>query len=474
VLKIKLLPWQRWVLIHALELLPDGTFRFRTVILLMARQNGKSTLLQVLTLWRMFVDNAPLVIGTAQDLDTAEEQWSFVVEMAEDNPQLAKEIEQVLKVNGKKQMKLVGGQRYKVRAATRRAGRGLSGDLILLDELREHQSWEAWSAVTKTTMARARAQIWCASNAGDDLSVVLAFLRLMAHIALGDPDGLAEGVGAELSDMTEGEQLEGDSVGIFEYSASPGCDKWDRTGWAAANPSLGYPGMLTEKALVSAVRTDPDAVFRTECLCQWVSKMVESVIAAALWAGCADPDSQIIGEPSFALDVAPGRGWSAIAVAGLRDDGLPHVEVTSSITPDGIQVDHRGGTEWVVNRAGELADRWPGFELAVAANSAAMSMVPALITAGIKVKVIPANDVPAACGLFYDKATTRGLRHLGQGELTAALINARRNVDDGEVAWRWGRRKSSSDISPLYAATLALWCAIGVIDPGMSAVNNVW
>jgi phage terminase large subunit-like protein len=40
-------------LIHALELLPDGTFRFRTVVLLVARQNGKSTLMQVLTLWRM-------------------------------------------------------------------------------------------------------------------------------------------------------------------------------------------------------------------------------------------------------------------------------------------------------------------------------------------------------------------------------------------------------------------------------------
>src|SRR5690606_6733902 len=54
ILELRLHPWQKWVLIHALELKPDGTYRFRTVVLLVARQNGKSTLLLVLALWRMY------------------------------------------------------------------------------------------------------------------------------------------------------------------------------------------------------------------------------------------------------------------------------------------------------------------------------------------------------------------------------------------------------------------------------------
>jgi hypothetical protein len=41
----------------------------------------------------------------------------------------------VLKVNGKKSLNLKTGERYKVKAANRRAGRGLSGDVVLLDEL---------------------------------------------------------------------------------------------------------------------------------------------------------------------------------------------------------------------------------------------------------------------------------------------------------------------------------------------------
>ena len=92
VLGVYLLPWERWLLIHALELNEDGTFRFRIVLLLVARQNGKSLVMQVLALWRMFMDEAKLTIGTAQNLDVAEEQWQAAVDMAEEIPDLAEEI----------------------------------------------------------------------------------------------------------------------------------------------------------------------------------------------------------------------------------------------------------------------------------------------------------------------------------------------------------------------------------------------
>lgn len=471
VLGIHLFPWQRWVLIHALELLPDGTFRFRTVVLLVARQNGKSTVLQVLTLWRMYVDGAPLVIGTAQDLDTAEEQWQFVVDMAEDIPELAAEIDQVFKVNGKKQLKLLTGERYKVKAANRRAGRSLTGDLVLLDELREHQTWEAWAAVTKTMMARAFAQAWAASNAGDEGSIVLAFLRRLAHLALGDPDGINKEfpLDAGPAELTEDEELDGDSLGLFEYSALPGCDKWDRDGWAQANPSMGYPNGVSEKALSSAARTDPEAVFRTECMCQWVLTMVEHVIDADLWELCRDLDSEITGSLWFALDVSPAQSWSAITVAGLRIDGLPHVEVTSSTVEDKVVVDHRPGTEWVVPRCVELKEHWPGTKVAIISGSPAESLVPGLLKAGVDLEFVKTGDVAPACGLFFNLATSAGMRHRGQRELTGALALARKNVEDGEGAWRWGRRKSNVDITTLYAATVALW----VVEQSRSADYDV-
>ena len=161
VLGIDLFPWQRWLLIHAFELDQqwttqtmdqrgplDSLFRFRKVIILVARQNGKTVVSQVVALFFLYALGTSLILGTAQDLDTAEEVWEGCLEMIEETPQLAALADRPSKVNGKKAIKLKTGERYKVKAANRKAGRGLSGDLIMLDELREHQSWDAWAAIT--------------------------------------------------------------------------------------------------------------------------------------------------------------------------------------------------------------------------------------------------------------------------------------------------------------------------------------
>src|SRR5689334_19115868 len=55
-------PWQQWVVIHAGELLEDGRPRFRTVLLLVARQQGKTTLLKVLSLFWLYVECHPLIL----------------------------------------------------------------------------------------------------------------------------------------------------------------------------------------------------------------------------------------------------------------------------------------------------------------------------------------------------------------------------------------------------------------------------
>ena len=82
VLKVHLLPWQRWLLIHMLELREDGSFRFRNVVVLVARQNGKTHLSKVLSLFFLFVLRVGLVLGIAQDLDIAEDTWRDACDLA--------------------------------------------------------------------------------------------------------------------------------------------------------------------------------------------------------------------------------------------------------------------------------------------------------------------------------------------------------------------------------------------------------
>ena len=395
VLFFELLPWQKWLLIHALELRPDGSLRFRNVVVLVSRQNGKSTLSQVLSLWWLFVCGVRLVIGTAQDLDVAEEIWQGAVDLVletddEDEPfrpEMASLVKKVVQVNGKKSLDLTTGERYKIKAANRRAGRGLSGDRIILDELREHQSWNAWGAITKTTMARPGAQIWCFSNAGDITSVVLRHLRRLAHIPLGDPDGIAasaevEGFAAAPTDehLDELEGLdfepEDDDLAIFEWSAPPRCDVWDREAWAQANPSMGYT--ITEATIASAARTDPEWVFRTEVLCQWSEGVLVGPFSAGAWEGCA---------------------------AAAVDGKLPPGE---QIVP------------------GSRVVEWKG------------------------------TEVPSGCGSFFDAVRDHDVRHTSQPVLNLPATTAvTRPLEKG--TWVWDSRRSAHEVAALWGATGAFW-----------------
>jgi hypothetical protein len=76
---------------------------------------------------------------------------------------------------------------------------------------------------------------------------------------------------------------------------------------------------------------------------------------------------------------------------------------------------------------------------------------------------VSAGEHAQACGEFFDAAQQDRLRHLGSTELTAAVAGAAtRNLGE---AWAWARKKSSVDISPLVACTLAAWASAPAAEP---------
>ena len=469
VLEIDLIPWQRWLLIHMLELLPDNSLRFRTVIVLVARQNGKSTLSQVVALWFMYVYGVALVIGTAQDLDVAEEIWQGAVEMAEESEDLAALIDRVVKVNGKKALELKGGERYKVKAANRRAGRGLSGDVILLDELREHQSWDAWGAITKTTMARAMALVLALSNAGDATSIVLRYLRRMTHAALGDPDGIVTDEALLPEDDAEVEfeiDEDDDSVAIFEWSAPPGCDIRDRDGWAQANPSLGYT--ITERTIAAACRTDPEWIFRTEVLCQWSDGTLVGPFPPGSWDAGRDADSRVAPEApvKVGVDVSWNRSTSHIALAGRRADGSMHGEVVAT----------RAGTDWLIPwlTSDERQERVRKARVVVQGKGAPVSsLIDAMREAGVNVEECAGSDLSAACGTVYDLVRDGLVKHPPWPALDVAAATAVPKMLEGG-AFVFDRKKSPADAAPLIAFTLAVASAVHATEPDYDLLASVY
>lgn len=322
VLSVRLWPWQRWWLIHALELKPEGGFRFRTLLTLVARQQGKTWLLKVLALWAMYLGHVQLVLGAAQSLDIADESWKGAVELAQSTPDLAAEVASVIRGNGKTSLMLVKrhpktgevlrgemGPRYRTVAATPSAGRGLSVGLLILDELREHRDWAAWASLTKTTLAQLNALIVCLSNAGEDRSTVLNAVRESA-LAGTDP-----------------------STGIMEWSAPDGCDLDDEDGLAAACPTLNLAGSGFTTMVAAGMRSvEPAGVYRTEVLCQRVSAL-DPPLDPAAWANCVDPSGTLATARErvcVVLDVAEDQGHATLAGAAVLGDGRIRVETLAA------------------------------------------------------------------------------------------------------------------------------------------------
>lgn len=421
VLGVELDAWQRWFLLHALEVNPDGSFRFRTLLLLVARQNGKTTVMRVLTLWLLWTGRVKLAVGTAQDLDIARRNWREACAQA--RTKLDEDLDgRPRMANGQESLLFTNGAEYIIKATTADAARGIPGvGLLLADELRTHRDYEAWGAMSKTAMAVPNALIVGMSNAGDDQSVVLNDLREKA-----------------LSGADE-------TLGIFEWSAEPGCDLDDPVAWAQANPSLGH-GRLSERAIRSSMLTDPPAVFRTEVLCQRVEQLRGAVDKLA-WQGCADPAGNLEGLRDrlfVCVELAEGTygEHATLCVAAVNDAGKAVVEVVEAWTSYAAM--EAGLEGWLerVDPAGRFF-----FPTGPAAARATFLR-------GLGFEDIKGAAVQEACmGLAADVRAGQ-IVHRDDPLLTAHVVGAERLISgDG---WRFTR---GGNVDAAYAGAGAVWAA---------------
>ena len=448
ILNTDLYPWQEFALIHALEIVGSlkgkWHFRFRTVLFLISRQNGKTVLSKVLASFFLNVLGVESIFGTSLSLDKAEEVWDAVVRDQEEIPDLAGDIDKVSRTNGNKRLILDGGRQYKVGAPTRRAGRGDSNDMVMLDEIREHRDWEAWSAASASTNAKPNGIIFCFSNAGDPDSVVLRQLRSQA-VALID--------GTSAQDF--GGEVDGDTLGLFEWSAPDGASMDDPEALAQANPALGY-GRLTMRALLALRATTPENKFRSECMCQCVETILPAPFPDGAWEGGVDEESTIAPESVlfYGIDMSADRRWTAISVCGLREDGNYHIEVIA----------RRIGCDWAMDWFRQRAPRGPMnlcFQergAPVAGLAEQICTIPNVIR-----NAVSGPDLTNGWGRFWDGIASsapeehRGgtrIFHLPQPVMDApAKTMQLRNLGGGvELP---DRTKSPDDIAPLYACIMA-------------------
>lgn len=491
VLGLVLFPWQQWLLIHALELLPNGEYRFRRVIVLVGRQNGKTTLAAVLAAWWLYVDSArrpdkvpPLkfkVVGVAQNLDIAREPWNAVKLWCDPKPETEEEAElaitalqdataKVIDTNGKEAIVARSRAHYEIRAA--KNARGKPAAKVLMDEMREQRDWAAWNAVSQTPKSFWNGMLVGLSNAGDANSVVLRKQRAAAMADLKaaghdhDPDWIEEGIAAaeayangEGDDADEFDEFEDNSLGLFEWSAPPGCAKTDIDAILQANPSIGY-GSMTIGTCLADIRGMTDAGYRTEVLCQWVTANVASYIDVKDFKDLHAEVKRVAqmipagARTVWGVDTSHDRTMTWVAAAVFTSTGKPFVTVRVK----------RAGMVWVTKYLKDLAEESGFREVAVRSKGcAAMEFITPLEEAGLIVHGIEGPQFALATGRYRDRVRDDDLVVVEQPDVDLAIEGGVVMDYADNLAWS-PRRSLPVDIAGVIAETIALY-ALEVLEP---------
>jgi len=431
VLQHPLLPWQEFAVIHGGEML-DGPGcapalgvhadpcrcrpRFRIVLLCVSRQNGKTELPVVLSIYWQFRKKVPLILGTSTQLKYAKESWQKAVKLVQRTPALDDLHEPgrkwLRRTNGETESWTVDDCRYLIAAANEEGGRSLTIDRGICDELRQHHSYDAWEAF-EPACSPMDAQIWALSNAGDDRSVVLNDLRKSAL------EFIETGVGDE-------------RLGLIEYSAPEDADPEDVEALLQANPRVGY-GLDLEVLRAKAAEAKrlggkALAAFKTNRMCVRV-RHSNPAIDPQRWRDCLEVGELAAARSRLALclDLSPDGLHATLAAAAVLEDGRVRVETVAEwIGPAAASDLERALPGWV-EKIGPQTVGWfgggPAEAVAGRVKDRRKDGVRGWPPPGVTVAEIRGEVAAAAMGLGKE-VDALTLAHSGQGMLDDQVAGA--------------------------------------------------
>jgi hypothetical protein len=410
-----LLDWERYSLDHMLERRADGKLRYRVVVITVARQNGKSVILRV-RLADELISGSSTSCVMSHDRAQAREIVFEPLAEALGSDRFEPLGVKVRTANGFERI-VIGAldSRLVLLSPTEKGAHGYSLDLAVVDEAWSLFDYRVPQAITPTQVHRPDPQLVVVSTAGTEQS---EWLRSLVDRGRAGADG---------------------SLLYLEWSAPGELDPADPAAWRAANPS--FEQGITLEALEAAYRSMPEQEFERAHLNRW-TVATETVISPAAWAGCHALEE--LG-PGIVLgfDVELDRSSSTIVAAGSTSSGRVGVEV----------IEQRAGTEWVLPRLDELAERHEPAAIVGNAAGPSKSLVEQAGAAGVAVEPYNSTSYVAACQVFFDLVSSGRLAQRAQGPLDLAVAAAGRRPLGG--SWVFGRAHPGAVISPLVAATLA-------------------
>ena len=412
-------PWQQDAVIDLLGEDDQGQWAATSGGLICPRQNGKGSVIEALELAWLFLCDVELIFHSAHLFATASDAFRRVSGLIKNTPDLHRQVLKYPEAHGQEGIELRSGQRLKFVARSKSGGRGFPAPVVVLDEAFNLQA-SAVAAMVPTMAAQDNPFLLFTSSAPIEDPCSDELRRFMRRSRTGEVDRRC----------------------YIEYCATKDMDPDEQV--SAANP--GYGVRLNDDVIAEERELLTPEAFAIERLgIVDLDQTTFSVIPLEDWTTCHRPKHKPAGNLSYAIDVSPGGASCSVAVS----DG-EHVEI----------VKHEAGTAWVLPVC--LAKRAAYTELVLDPAGPSAELIAPLEAAGIPVRQVKTREAVGACAQFLTAATDGKLAHLRQPMLDTAVANAdRRPVGDG--GWLWSRKRSSVDISPLVAVTLARWAALATV-----------
>lgn len=415
-----------------------------------SRQVGKTFLVGAIMFALCLLRPNLTVIWTAHRLRTAEETFGKMQKFAK-RAKIAPHIRKVILGSGEEAIEFVNGSRILFGARERGFGRGFDEvDVVVYDE---------GQILTQSALDD---MIPAMNQSRQETGALLLFL--------GTPPKPTDNGEVFTRMRTEALAGEDHDTGWVEFSADPDFTPtplpyplteadWRQVG--KANPS--YPDDTPREAILRMRKQLGHESFLREGLGIWdrdedaVPELIPMTTEAWTATGLEVPRETLVN-PVFFVTIAKGMGSASIA-AGAMHAGKPHVELA----------DHRPGTAWLAHRVRELADRYRGASFGAFSSGPVKSWIPTFGEIGIELNLLTVPETASACAHLQKLGESQAFTHQPLDVFDESLKGAvPRELDGGSWVWDW--RKSSGDLSPMAAATGALWLlesANQLNDPGV-------
>jgi phage terminase large subunit-like protein len=415
----KLMPYQEFILKDMMSVDKKNSYRRKTCLLLISRQNGKSHLGRVRVIWGMFYGGEKKLLIMSANRATSLMLFREIAWTIESTPELKAMTKAIRYANGGERIELLNGATLDVISDNSSSPRGRTADYLWIDEIREI-STEGYKAAVPVTRARANAQTFLTSNAGDHFSEVLNVL------------------------VERAKDYPPETFGYYEYSAPQYCkiditsDAFWRDAVAPSNPALNY--IITKESIEEAIATNPIEQTRTETLCQWIDSLQSPWPHGVLEETSDNTLEMAVGAYTvFGFDVSPSRRNGSLVAGQLLPDGRIGIGILETYSSQ-MAIDELKMAASIKAWCDIYKPRLVCFD-----KYATQTIADRLLQAGVMCEDVSGQQFYKACGDFLEGLVNHRVVHNGQAELIQQMNNCAAKVNDS--AWRIIKRKSAGDIS---------------------------